>query len=323
MRFLTFQSKEVVDQILKYGGYKADQYKTREPVDEADLNSMGDAPIWVYAHPLLADISIEVPKCHIEDMLEAFRCHMNMEPQDFTKLYCIEFDPDYTPLSSQSVVQSRTIRMTYNILKDDVIAIYKVLSSKESEHLYGLEVTTILKGNAKFPNGFSCTLEEYERPAHPFSTAHFKGLNDYNDVERIEAMLLGTHKELIAKRQAARRREHEAAYEKEDLARKLKSTPNRFCLRLLPGRKVMRDAFYSRFMLYCQDLSIPDDTFCTIMSYLTIASCWNNGDHSCVDDYSRIIVERANAIKLGANKILSDFVQQEVTVDDIVDIIIP
>lgn len=237
MRFLTFQSKEVVDQILKYGGYKADQYKTREPVDEEELNSVGDAPIWIYAHPLLADISVKVPKCHIEDMLEAFRCNMKMEPQDFTKLYCIEFDPDYTPLVSQHVERSKTIRMIYHISKDDVIAVYKVLPSKELAHLYGLEVVTVLKDNAKFPNGFSCTLEEYDQPARPFSTARFKGLNDFNDVEMIEAMLLGTHKELIDKRQAARRREHEAAYEKEDLSRKLMSTPNMFCLRPIPGHK--------------------------------------------------------------------------------------
>jgi len=317
MRFITFQSKEVVDILLNKGSYYADETKMREPgVDEEDVdNCMGCTPIWVFAHPLL-NVEIKRPIRQTANMLNDFSNEMSMDTEDFTKLFCIELDLDRVPPMGIRHNSSSLSRVIDSIKLSNTVAIYSI---EESDDLLQLSEYEVLRQDNLFKGGFHYTRQEYKNDKTPrLGLYMFLNAEEYYDVTKVSDILNGFYD----KRDRAVFAEMNSK-EVQKTVQPVLPEPNRFCLKLLPGRKVMRDSFYTRFMLYCQDLSISDNTFNTIMSYITIASCWNNGDHDCVDNYSRIIVERADAIKLGANKILSDFVQREVTVDDIVDIIIP
>lgn len=75
MRVITFQSKDVLNSIIKNGVYFADKDKCREKNDyTSDINQLnGKQPIWVFTNP-----NIDYNGLKSGDLLERWRCEMSL-----------------------------------------------------------------------------------------------------------------------------------------------------------------------------------------------------------------------------------------------------
>lgn len=176
-RVITFQSKEVIDILLKRGLYYADKMKLREgSICKKDILLCGGmTPIWVFQHPAFKTNKVGVHQ--MCNMLETFRCEMSIDSLD--GLYCVELHLDKQPPKGSAHNASSLACIIPSISIKDVAAIYKV---EQTEHwfFYSIKVVVKFKSTILFEEDKYYTMEEYSSDDIPdIKLSSYKCAEDY------------------------------------------------------------------------------------------------------------------------------------------------
>lgn len=126
-RVVTFQSKDVIEQIINNKVYKADKELSREKnFNKVDFdNCGGNVPIWVFQHPCFKTTTIGHKQWCV--MLETFRCESGL--QSLHGMYMIELLLDKQPLIGVAHNACSLACVIPEINMYDVAAIYQVLKT--------------------------------------------------------------------------------------------------------------------------------------------------------------------------------------------------
>ena len=181
-RVVTFQSKEVVDTLLRNEVYLADLSKAREgSVCQEDIdNCSGKIPIWVFQHP--AFCFDKVGNHQFCNMLETFRCEMSIS--SLNDLYMIELHLDYQPPIGKAHNGCSLACVIPSISLKDVAGIYKL---KQTEFFfYNIIPYKLYSSNCLFDGIHSFNKDTYKNDKLPeLRLSKFKNEKEYYDYDKV------------------------------------------------------------------------------------------------------------------------------------------
>ena len=185
MQLLTFQSKEVVEQLAK-GDYFCDRNLHRENRDYCkDIEQLdGYNPIWCF-RPKQREV-FDLDDFKNGNLFERYRCEMSLtQKHGLTEFYMIEFeiDSNLVKLGLTHNAYLYAVVVPY-IKKSNVKAIYKML---ETRHWYNYKLK-LLVGKGLFPDGYTTLIEDiptYAEVANAVNTLkqYCLSLGDCEDCE--------------------------------------------------------------------------------------------------------------------------------------------
>lgn len=176
-RVVTFQSAEVVREIMEEGLYYADPKKSREgSFNDEDFKACeGNCPIWVFQHPAFKTTKISAGQwC---EMLQVFRQEMSISSLD--GLFMIELLLDKQPPIGKAHNASSLACIIPRISIKDVAAIYVVAPSN---HWYFYTVCHVWsrEKDILFPITHMFTKDEYkEDDSERIRLASYNSAADY------------------------------------------------------------------------------------------------------------------------------------------------
>lgn len=181
-RVVTFQSKEVVDIILKDKVYYADKDKMREgSLSQEDIDVCnGRIPIWVFQHPSFVSTDIGAAQWCV--LLENFRCEMTTSSLE--GFYMIELLLDKQPPMGKAHNGTSTACIIDSIKFNDVAAIYKM---KETKHWYFYEVQLVkaFREDVLFKKSITFTKELYKQDKSPrVRLMDYESADDYYVIKK-------------------------------------------------------------------------------------------------------------------------------------------
>ena len=182
-RVVTFQSKEVVDILLRDELYLADINKAREgSVCEEDIYACdGNTPIWVFQHP--AFCFDKVGDKQFCNMLETFRCEMSIGT--LNGLYMIELHLNYQPPVGKAHNSSSLACVIPSIKLNDVASIYEL---KQTEfYFYDITPYRLYSDDCLFDAAHSLNKEIYENDKLPkLNLIKFRNEIEYYSYEKVK-----------------------------------------------------------------------------------------------------------------------------------------
>lgn len=157
MHLLTFQSKEVIEQLAK-GDYFCSKDLHRENRDYSeDINQLGGYnPVWCFRPKQKEEFDLK--DFQNGALFERYRCEMSLsQRQGLTAFYMIELKVDST-LVKEGLTHNAymyAVVIPY-IKKESVVAIYAMETTR---HWYHYKIK-LLVGKGLFPNGFSTLIDD-------------------------------------------------------------------------------------------------------------------------------------------------------------------
>lgn len=169
MRVVSFQSKEVLDIILKDTVYYADENKLRTShdysIDKQQLN--GCTPIWVFANENLCEETLKSG-----ELLERWRCEMSLDQEvGLTQFVMLELEVDPTNLKHGKTHNAYNYACVMNKIDlSQLCAVYRV---EHTAHWYFKKI--VLVKAYKEP---AITNDELDTRAHKFYGLYDTGGHD-------------------------------------------------------------------------------------------------------------------------------------------------
>ena len=154
IKVLTYQSKEVVDIILRDNIYKVNLEMCREKRDYSeDIKQLGEPPIWGY-------IPKNITKLENGDTLFTIKNEMSVDQEIINELFLIELElyPSQFKIGLSHNACDRVV-VFKEIDINSVAGIYKVNYNEEEEYGWYFPTITVLynpKDTALFKNNFKC-----------------------------------------------------------------------------------------------------------------------------------------------------------------------
>lgn len=181
-RVVTFQSKEVVDTLLRNEVYLADLSKAREgSICQEDIdNCSGKIPIWVFQHP--AFCFDKVGNHQFCNMLETFRCEMSIS--SLNDLYMIELHLDYQPPIGKAHNGCSLACVIPSISLNEVAGIYKL--NQTEFFFYDIIPYKLYSSKCLFEGVHSFNKAIYKKDNLPTLTlSKFKNDKEYYDYDKV------------------------------------------------------------------------------------------------------------------------------------------